>query len=969
VVVGRGTTAATSAPVLRVDLLGPLRLVVDGEVVAVPGPKRRALLAVLATAESRSVPVDDLLEALWPGELPESAHATLRSHISRLRRHLGPAAPLLQAAAGGYRLGRPGERPSTDVALARELLARSRRLEPPVALDVLRRARSLWRGPPLAEFVDVDRLRASGVGLDELWCSVDEALVTAAIDAGCTGEAVEVAGAMVARRPFSDPAAMLLVRALDAAGRSADALRAGYAHRRRLAEETGLEPSPALSELEAQIAGRTSGRAGRVPRPGTTLRGRDREVAALGALLAHQQLVTVVGPGGVGKTRLAVEVVGGADRATALWLAPVTDDAGVVRALASALDLRLLHGDPLAACTALLGAGPGVLLIDGAEHVLGAVRRVVTGLVDACPDLTVLVTSREALGLEAEHQLRLAPLLLVDLAGHDDLDRMPAVAVFVDRARRVRPGYSPTGGEMATIADIVRRLDGIPLAIELAAGRLSSLELGDLHARLDRCLDLLGDGVSTTLRQTLAWSYDLLPAPEQRLLRRLSLFRDGFDLATAELVATGAGVPGDTAASLAHLVDASMVGRSGTRYRMLDTMRTFALDRLVDAGEEKVATDQLVDWARQLATEIDRTVDSGGEPRADRLLRREFGNLRAAWEATRDPTRLDDAVHLVSCLADPAGWRDLPEVGDWTLELADRDAVASHPLAAHLLGLAADSAWNRGELDRADRLVGRALEGATEEAWSCRSARVLIALSRGDLMTAVHLGTSAAPGTMRIDQTLGVAALAAAYAGELDRARALSARLRTSARSVTLDAFSAYVDGEIDAVDGRSASAERHYERAIGCSRLSGATFLEGIASVGLLTLRSRTGSVDEALRGYRELIDYWELTGGWLQQWTTLRNLADLLRTLDDEDEDETAVFLEAAADYAPEAPAINDGRPDRHRSTLDANRFAEAHRQARTSERSTVVDVARRAIDRQLAGARHAPSHSLPPRRVRKD
>ena len=466
--VASGGTAP--APPVRVDVLGPLRLTVGADAVDVPGPKRRALLALLVMAEGRAVPTDDLFDALWPGDVPESARGTLHSHVSRLRRHLGAAGPRLERMPGAYRLRLDDDPSGSDVTRARSLLTAARASDPAAARVLLGEARTLWRGPPLAEFVEVAPLSAWAVTLGELRRAIDEAHAAAALEAGASAEAGELATALVTADPLSEAAVLMLMRALAAAGRAADALRAGHEHRRRLADESGLEPSGALGELEREIAGTTATRAGRRPRPSSLLRGRDSELAALYRLLKHERLVTVLGPGGVGKTRLAVELVARADQATALLLAGITDSSAIPHALAEALDLRVVHGDVLTACAALLAAGPQLLLIDNCEHLLPGVRHLVASLLDACPDLTMLATSREPLGLPAEQRLRIAPLSLARLGDLDDLTRSPAVAVFVDRARRVRPGYAPGEDDFGLVDEIVRRLDGMPLAIELARG-------------------------------------------------------------------------------------------------------------------------------------------------------------------------------------------------------------------------------------------------------------------------------------------------------------------------------------------------------------------------------------------------------------------------------------------------------------------------------------------------------------------
>ena len=241
---------------VRVDVLGPLRLVVDGDEVIVPGPKRRALLAVLATAGGRAASSETLLDALWRDELPDTARATLQSHVSRLRRHLGSAADRLEGVSGGYRLDLGPD--GTDLAQARELLRTARGADPRRARELLGKARALWRGDAFAEFADVGPLMATAVTAGELRRSIDEAFLVALVDVGCYEQAVEAATEHLADEPLSEPAVLALMRALQGLGRTADALRAGYEYRRRVITETGVEPTGALGDAR----GRT-GRGGR----------------------------------------------------------------------------------------------------------------------------------------------------------------------------------------------------------------------------------------------------------------------------------------------------------------------------------------------------------------------------------------------------------------------------------------------------------------------------------------------------------------------------------------------------------------------------------------------------------------------------------------------------------------------------------------------------------------------------------
>jgi predicted ATPase/DNA-binding SARP family transcriptional activator len=953
---GRRCTMAGdhAPPALRVEVLGPLRLIVDGVEVAVRGPKRRAVLALLALADGRSVSVEGLLDALWPDELPESGRQAIQTHVSRLRGHLGAVADRLLTLDHGYRLDLGVE--GLDLRQARDLLAKARAQLPvdtASALALLREAHALWRGPVLADLADLPAVATAVEACAHLHREVTDALVTAAVDAGEADGVVGLAAATVAADPLREPAVLLLMRALAAAGEAPEALRVGREFRQHLAEETGLDPSPALSELERRIAAgsiapsRTRAPQTRTPEPSTPLLGRDPEVAALHRLLAAERLVTLAGPGGVGKTRVALEVAQGSQAATVVLLAPVSDPAAIPYALATALDLEVAQGDVLAACIAVLGARPSLLVIDNCEHLLAAVRDVVGELLASCPGLSVLTTSREPLGLAAEYTSRLGPLPLPTAS--DDLRRTPAVALFLDRARRVRSEATTSDAELETIADIVRRLDGMPLAIELAAGRLSTFSLEDLYRRLDRALDLLagsrsgGDTRHRTLRATIEWSYDLLPEDEQRLLRHLAVFPDGLDLDAAEALAVAVGVNRDAGAVLARLVDASMLQPSfgtRTRYRMLQVLQDFGRDRLATSGEADAATDRLIRWAVDLTAWIGGALSGDRETEADATLRRELPNLRVAWRSVRDRDRFDDAAQIIAGLFDAIAYRDLIEIRAWAEELVDAPAVSTHPRAAEVLGSAAEAAYHRGDHQRAAQLAMNGLERASGGRGEllCLLTLSVSELARGAYAEAAEHALAAArlePGC----EGQGIAALARLYAGDVDGARELSDADRERGESPTMRAWRAYVAAEVASAAADLSGAEREYTRALALARTSGATFLVGVATVGLLAVQARTGQVHDVLRGYREVIDYFARTGNWTHQWATLRDLAGLLRRLDDHP---PADAIEAAADGAPEAPA---GRG------VDAQSASSVGTAVSTSDRGAVLAIARQAIARHLA------------------
>jgi predicted ATPase len=570
----------------------------------------------------------------------------------------------------------------------------------------------------------------------------------------------------------------------------------------------------------------------------------------------------------VGKTRLAREIAHVADNPTVLLLAPLTDPAAVPYALATAMDLAVRRGDVLAACLTVLGERPALLVVDNCEHLLDAARELVQALLASCPRVAVLATSRAPLGLAAERVFRLAPLA-VPAAGADPT-RSPAVAVFLDRARRVRPSLAETV-ELGLVVDIVRRLDGMPLALELAAGRLSGFSLADLHARLDRALDLLGgprpaaDSRHRTLRDTLEWSYRLLAADEQRLFRHLAVFVDGVNLDTAERLATDLGVAGDPAGVLARLVDASMIEvtfRGGTRYSMLETLRAFGLDRLAAAGEAEAAARWLVRWAVELGRWFEAAVATDREPQADAVLRRELANLRVAWRTARERGLVDDAAALVASLFDAVMSRDLVEVRAWARELADDPAVRGRPDAAAVFAGAAYAAYAAGDQDRADALARAGLAEGGAGVPHCRHALAVVALARGAYVEVVeHCLAHDAVGAVR-HGFFGLAALACAYAGDVERARELNGRWTAVASAPSHRAWAAYYDGEIENTAGRRGRAEQHYLRAVALGRSSGDTFVVAVATVGLLSVLPRDGRAQEALTGYREVIDYFARTG-----------------------------------------------------------------------------------------------------------
>ena len=933
-------------PPVRVELLGPLGLVVDGSAVDVRGPKRRAVLAILAFAAGRTVPVGHLVDALWPAEAPSSGRSALQAHISRIRRHLGLASERLQAVADGYRLDLSAH--ELDVVEARNLLAEARgRMgdDPAGALDLLRKSHGLWRGPLLADLTDITDIATSVEECRQLHRDVTDTLIHCAIDAGQSAGVVGLATSWRSVDPLREPSVLLAMRVLAATGQSSEALAIGRRFRTQLADEMGLDPSPALAELERGIAGGgagpPAGRSGSPRVPRSRLIGRDRQVAELELLLGRERLVTLVGPGGVGKTSVAMEIAANGSEVTVLLPAPLSDPAAIPHALAEALNVNVIRGDVVNACAAVIGDREQLVIVDNCEHLLDAARDVIVTLLDACPRLTIFATSRESLGLAEEFVSRLTPLPLP--SGSSGGLAVPSVELFVDRGRRVRPDFEPTASQLETVSEIVSRLDGMPLAIELAAGRLSTFTLTDLRDRLDRSLDLLGGGRRTgdvrhrTLRSTIEWSYDLLEPDEQLMFRRLTVFADGIDLAAAEQLSQNLGLHADPGAILARLVDASVVNvdfTGGTaRYRILETIRAFGIDRLTAENEKAAAEDLLLDWAIECSRDIGAGLMTDREPEADAALRRELGNLRVAWRLARRRGSMDAAVWIVNALFDAISYRDLIELRGWAQELADDPGLLAHPGAPIAFGVAAEATYHGGDHQRAVELSQIGLGCATNpsQTWTCLAALAVTALARGDHPQVIEYCLAAEKVTPRPAEPLGVAALAATYSGDIEQAQIFNTRGRAGANFPSMVAWNEYVTGEIENFAGNGLTAEEHYLRAIDLARSTGATFLIGISTVGLLTVRSRSGRIREALGGYLEVVDYFARTGNWTHLWAALRNLADLLDDLGDR---RIAAMLHAAADQAPDAPAHD-------RSPTPG---------VVVPGRTTLLDVARTAIEQQL-------------------
>ena len=919
-----------------VDLLGSLTLRVDGQVVEVPGVRRRAVLALLALDAGRVVSTERLVDSLWPDEPPVNAVQARYNHISRIRGHLGVYADRLERQGSGYRIRLEPDELDADAGrrLAREVAASG---TPAMASELARSALELWRGPALQEFRGLPALEVESIGLDELRLQLVDDLVEARLALGDRTVTVDAAAAAAAS-PLRERTALLHVQALARDGRTADAMAAGQAYRRRLVDETGLDPGPALAELEQSVAaglvtpalptgGAAAGAGHRIARPDGPLVGREHDREEVLRLLGTNSTVTISGPGGVGKSRLALDIAaepGTAQAAPAdvvvIDLAAVDRPERVCQAVASTLGLRT-GGEVRPADIAAAVAGRDLLLVfDNCEHLPDACRDLVGALRRGAPGVRVLATSRTTLHVAGEYVVRLQPLPVPRSATDlDSLRRQPGVRAFVEHARRRRADFELTAADAPDLVEVLRRLDGLPLGIELAARQVALMPLRAVRERLDRALDLATgrdgpvDERQRTLRVTIDSSYRLLGEDEQRVLRALAPFPGGVDLATAEFLARALEARDDPVDLLHRLVDASLVvaDAARARYRLLFTVRDFLLDELASRGELAAMESLFLERCLVIAEDLAGRMYGPEEEDTDRRLRAELDNLRAARDIARVNGRGDVRVGITLAVNEIAIWRDLREVWTWALELVDDAGLVDHPQRVAILSCAADAARFTGDLDRAGRLADEALVLAGPhpdplEVHRARSASGGVAHFRGDFAAARETWLRFAEAwPVESGAFLASAALAASYGGNPSAARELLDRAHSEiGRSgcASHAAFAAYVEGELRAT-GRVEESVPFYVEAIEGARRVGANFVDGVAGVALASARTRIGDVSGAAEGFAYLIDYWRRTGQSTQLWTTARNAAGLLSSVD---RSRTAVLLLICADAAPGAAAV---------------------------------------------------------------
>ncbi|AFM18258.1 putative ATPase [Mycolicibacterium chubuense NBB4] len=893
-------------------ILGEIEALVDGQPLDVGHARQRCVLACLLVDVNRPVPAHELIERIWADAPPYKARNALAAYISRLRHLLGAAgAARIVRGPNGYALDTDPR--SVDLCEFRDLVSRARcAANADTATGLFDEALGLWRATPLATLATpwADEVRRS-LETDRMRALLDRN--DAALAAGRHAELLGDLAMMLRSQPLDERVAGQLMLAQFRSGRQADALDTYRTMRGRLVDELGVDPSPALQSVYHQILDGDPARPAPSPHPhagipkrATRLIGRQQDIAHVSAALAEGPVVTLTGVGGVGKTRLAFETADRAlaDRAGGAWVcefSPLGDGAAVGQAVAHALAVQRSRGQEFDDAVLDYLRPLGLLLVlDNCEHVLADAARLVERIARECPHVTVLATSREPLGVEGERVLPVQPL-----------SEDHAAELFTERARASRPDFDPEREPVGAVAEICRRLDGVPLAIELAAARMRAMSSLDVARRLDRLRLLSGGSRGAHPRQqsvtaTIDWSYRLLSPAEQQLFARLSVFAGGFDLeAVREVCVDEATGEDDVLDLVTGLVDKSMVtvrsGAGATRYSVLHTLRSYGRQRLEEDGS---AEDVAARHARHYVELIERAAAGMRGPDeaawVERITPRagttyaapDFDNLRSAYEFAMARHDMDLVLRLVTSLPDVhlrIGYHSI----DW-VERAVTTADPDHPLYPAAVGTIARAAWVLGEFSHACELAGLAGGRAPRAGASyiAHPSDVVAdaALYEGDARSALTYYRRLLANPHDVADPLRLALI-------VDRITFCHRRLGTSE-----DDLIRLVEDAVGAADDTAnpsarslarcslgrAVAEADPDRAMRVLREAAelATSVEnnwliGMARMEMAVIRATRGDLADAARSFVDVLDHWERGGPGIiaQQWDTLGHVVALLR------------------------------------------------------------------------------------------
>jgi len=834
------------------------------------------------------------------------------------------------------------------------------------AVDLLLAALGLWKGRAFGDCADVAGVRAEARRLEERRSAAAEAHATALLRAGRVDEAVAAAEAVVTAEPLREGGWSVLIEALTGAHRTVEALRA-FQRASDILADAGLEPSNRLRGAERAALGADGTPPPATVEPGPTRRrgrfqppvapsslvGRDGDPELIVDLLGRARLVTLTGPGGVGKTRLALEVAGRAAERTALGacmieLAPVEDPAAVPDVVVASLGLTA-EGRPAVEILPRIGALDLLLVLDNAEHLIDSVAATVTRVLTGGPSARVLVTSRERVALDGEHVWAVAPLATTG-------PEAPAARLFLERASAVG-----AAAEDAVVTRIVQRLDGLPLAIEMAAAQLDTTTAEEVAAALDEHLDELRSthrqvpARHRSLTEVLAWSEGRLEDHDASALADLSVFAGAVEARDIEGVLDQPDVAGVVRALATRSLVSADRSRTPARFYLLQTIRSFAARRLAEAGRAEEVARRHAEWFLSAARTADRQLRTADEDRGRQRLDSRFAELRAAhgWAARHDP---DLAADLTASLYVYAQSRFVEEPLLWAELLLERIAV-DHPRRPTLLAAAATRALRRGDPTEARRLAaeGVDLAGDTHAAISPLDVLTDIGLFDGRVDDSSEAAAALRDLARRHGDLLHLAlghssvALAAAYGGHVaPDGEAEFAALHELPLPPSGRGWLAYTRGELSqAHDPNQALA--HYADALADARAVRNRYLEGAAIVSACSLRARTGDPADALAAFADAVRHWIRLANTAQQLTTLRNLAVLFQRAG---APQAVAELLGAVDqgdvptYGDEADRLSDAR-SWALAKLGPARFAELNAGGAARDVSGAAHAALQVID----------------------
>ncbi|MFD3458880.1 BTAD domain-containing putative transcriptional regulator [Nocardia fluminea] len=758
------------------SVLGPVTArTTAGLAVDIPEAKVRALLAALLVGAGRPVSTDRLIDDLWGDRLPQNATGALQTKVSRLRRALAAAEPgadgLVESAHQGYRL-RIGAQELDSWQFAELIAAASQTADPKTRAGLLTQALALWRAEPFSGLGDPEFVHAAAAQLIEQQLAAVEALADTRLELGEHHALVAELNDLAARHPLRERLRALQITALYRSGRQSEALNVYTEVRNRLADELGVDPGPELAALHQAILTQDAALAepaapaaqrihGELAVPLTDLVGRQDALPAVRELLTTHRLITLSGPGGVGKTRLAQEAARAvaADYPDGVRMVGLAGPASVAEQISAALGIR---EEGPAGLEDALRPRRLLLLLDNCEHLIESAAEAARGLLAAAPGLKILATSREPLGLAGEAVWTVPPLSQSD-----------AEQLFTLRATAAAPGFTVTDANAAAIATICRRLDRIPLALELAATRVRALGIEQLPDRLDDRFRLLSGGNrgvpqrQRSLWAMIDWSWELLTDDERAVLRSLAIFSDGCTLEAAEAVCDR---DLNVLGALIRLVDCSVVTTAaGPRYRLPESIAAYARERLAEAGDGAALEMRHHSYYSELAARVAADLYGPGQQRRLALRDPENANIRAALDRA---IRRDDADAALGLALDSTWYwflrgrlqearRALAEVlclGPGTQPDLRSRVLLWHAGFARLTGEGGETAvtasdthaeWFLGhaflksgeDLARSEVLVDHALRAARAagDRWgvaAAQSSRSIQALLRGDLAAA-----------------------------------------------------------------------------------------------------------------------------------------------------------------------------------------------------------------------------------------